>query len=92
MNAKDREPWVTLDELTPLRALRKLAGLSLSQAARIAGLKGHTSIQGLERLEGRDGGSTTIGTFARRARAWGFEYRIQVRRVTEDVTPASERR
>jgi ribosomal protein L37AE/L43A len=78
-----QEGWIILDESTPLRALREMAGLSLAEAARRAGLRGPTSVQGLERIEGSpEGGSTTVGTLRKRAEAWGFEVRIQVRRVS----------
>ena len=73
--------WTTLDIIEPQRALRRLAGLSLAKAARASGLKAHSTIEMNERREGRDGSSPQIGTIAKRAREWGFELRIQVRRI-----------
>lgn len=83
---RERKPrpdgWVVLDELEPLRTLRTMAGLSLTEAARLAGLRGPSSVQGLEQMEGGpEGGSTTIGTLRKRANAWGYEFRLQVRRT-----------
>ncbi len=77
------QDWTTIDLNEPLRALRTLAGLSLSAAARACGYAGHTSIQGLERHEGGpEGQSSTLSTITRIAYAYGFEVRIQVRRHT----------
>jgi hypothetical protein len=62
-----QEGWIVLDELTPLRALRELAGLSLAEAGQRAGLRGPTSVQGLERIEGSPEGGSTIHWDAEKA-------------------------